>query len=124
MFYKRITPSFIIDVKVTKRMFRIVSLVLLISLAITLFAACGSGDRKRDAWVCAIDVVENRLKSPSTADFCSYPEATITDLGNNRYRIKGYVDAQNSFGATIRSNFTVTLTLTESGYKEASCTIN
>lgn len=107
-----------------KRVFRIVSLVLLISLAITLLVACGSGDRKRDAWVCAIDVVENRLKSPSTADFCSYPEATITDLGNNRYRIKGYVDAQNSFGATIRSNFTVTLTLTESGYKEASCTIN
>ena len=107
-----------------KRMLRVVSVLLLLSLTITLVAACGSSDRKRDAWVCAIDVVENRLKSPSTADFCSYPEATITDLGNNRYRIKGYVDAQNSFGATVRSQFTVTLTLTESGYKEASCTIN
>jgi len=107
-----------------KRMLRVVSVLLLLSLTIPLFAACGSSDRKKDAWVCAIDVVENRLKSPSTADFCSYPEATITDLGNNRYRIKGYVDAQNSFGATVRSQFTVTLTLTESGYKEASCTIN
>ena len=74
--------------------------------------------------VCAVAVVKNRLKSPSTADFCSYPEATITDLGNNRYKIQGYVDAQNSFGATVRSKFTVTLTLTEKGYKEATCTIS
>ena len=103
---------------------RVISLLLLLSLTITLFAACGANDRKRDAWVCAVAVVKNRLKSPSTADFCSYPEATITDLGNNRYKIQGYVDAQNSFGATVRSKFTVTLTLTEKGYKEATCTIS
>ena len=113
-----------LSMKKNAKTIRIMSLLLLLSLTITLFAACGSGDRKRDAWVCALDVVEGRLKSPSTADFCSYPEATITDLGNNRYKIQGYVDAQNSFGATVRSKFTVTLTLTEKGYKEATCTIN
>lgn len=109
---------------IDKKIVRIISLLLLLSVTAALFVGCGSNDRKRDAWVCAIDVVENRLKSPSSADFCSYPEATITDLGNNRYKIQGYVDAQNSFGATVRSKFTVTLTLTESGYKEATCTIN
>ena len=51
-------------------------------------------------------------------------EATITDLGNDRYRIKGYVDAQNAFGGVIRTYFTVTLTLTKSGYKDAKCTFD
>lgn len=106
------------------RILRIISLLLLLSLTISIFSACASGDRSRDAWVCALDVVKGKLKSPSTADFCSYPEATITNLGDNRYQIKGYVDAQNSFGATVRSKFTVTLTLTESGYKDARCTIS
>jgi len=33
----------------------------------------------------------------------------VTDLGNGRYRVQGWVDAQNSFGAMIRSNFVVEL---------------
>ena len=33
---------------------------------------------------------------------------------------QGYVDAQNSFGATIRSYWIVTLTLTSSGFTDAS----
>ena len=108
--------------KTTNNISRVI-LLLVISSILILSSACGSSDPKIDAWVCAQDVVESRLKAPSTADFCSYPEATVTDLGNNEYRIEGYVDAQNSFGATIRSHFTVTLTLTGSGYKNATCSI-
>ena len=40
------------------------------------------------------------------------------DLGGNRWKVSGYVDAQNSFGATVRTNWTVTLTLTNSGFKD------
>lgn len=80
----------------------------------------GSGTRKQDAWVCAQDVVQSSLKSPSTAKFCSYTDAKITSLGGEKYKIEGYVDAQNGFGATIRTRFTVTLTLTARGYKEGS----
>ena len=80
----------------------------------------GSGTRKQDAWVCAQDVVQGSLKSPSTAKFCSYTDAKITSLGGEKYKIEGYVDAQNGFGATIRTRFTVTLTLTARGYKEGS----
>ena len=58
------------------------------------------------------------LKSPSTAKFCSYSKATITYLGSDKYKIKGYVDAENSLGATLRKNFTVTLTLTSQGFKD------
>ncbi len=81
----------------------------------------GDGGDKIDAWVCAQDVVENKLKSPSTAKFCSYNSDNVKDLGNGKYEVVGYVDAQNGFGATVRKYFIVTLTLTENGYKNATC---
>lgn len=74
-------------------------------------------DREMDAWVCAQDIVEANLKSPSSAKFCKYPEATITYCGDADYMVVGWVDAENSYGAKIRTNFIVTLTLTEKGYK-------
>lgn len=102
----------------------IMAAVLVLGI-ITVCCSCSTSpqNKERDAWICAQDVVSNQLKSPSTADFCRYSEATIIDLGNNRYKIEGYVDAQNGFGAIIRSYFTVTLTLTDSGYKDAKCNI-
>ena len=77
-------------------------------------------DRNSDAWICAKDIVESNLKSPTSAKFCSYSEATIQSLGNNKYKITGYVDADNTFGASMRNDFTVTLTLTKSGYTNGS----
>lgn len=82
-----------------------------------------SNSKDTQAYVCAIDVVENQLKAPSTAKFCGFDKATVTDLGNDKYKITGYVDAQNSFGAMVRERFYVTLTLTKNGYTEASCSI-
>lgn len=99
---------------------------------IALFAMCAFGGKdddsigKSDAWVCAQDVVERNLKSPSSAKFCLMSEATIhyngEEDGGSRYTVSGYVDAQNSFGAMIRKNFTVNLTVTKDGYKRATCT--
>lgn len=63
----------------------------------------------------------SNLKSPSSAVFCSYPDARINNKGDNEYWVTGYVDANNSFGTSVRSEFTVTLTLTEYGYKNANC---
>lgn len=43
---------------------------------------------------------------------CEFPfsdEATIKDLGGNRWSVAGYVDSQNSFGAMLRMNYTVTI---------------
>ncbi len=75
-------------------------------------------DRKRDAWVCAIGYVQDNLKSPSTAKFCKYTEATVMRVGEDEYIIHGYVDAQNSFGATVRQVWTVSLFLTEKGFRD------
>ena len=85
-----------------------------------------SEEDRADAWVCAQDVVKKNLKSPSSAEFCLMSEASIyyngEDGGGLRYTVSGYVDAQNSFGATIRQNFTVNLTVTKDGYRRATCT--
>ena len=77
-----------------------------------------SADRSRDAWVCAIKYVEDNLKSPSTAKFCKYTDATVMRVGEDEYIIHGYVDAQNSFGATVRQIWTVSLFLTEKGFRD------
>ncbi len=59
-------------------------------------------------YVTARNYVENVLKSPSTADF-PLLDYRFFDLGNQKYKIVSYVDAQNSFGAQVRTNYSVTL---------------
>lgn len=76
-----------------------------------------------DAFYCAQLIVEDYLKAPSTAKFCKLSDATVTHLGNGEYMVTGWVDAENSYGATIRSNFVVTYTATEKGFKNGSAVI-
>lgn len=74
-----------------------------------------SGDNsKTDAWVLAKHEVELKLKSPSSAKFPSMNEAKISEYGDT-YIITSYVDADNSFGAKVRSEFTVTLKKNDGG---------
>jgi len=71
---------------------------------------------KIGAWVMAEDFVRGGLKAPSTARFGSVfggdyqrPDDCVSVLGGGRYRVVGWVDAQNSFGALIRNNFVCVL---------------
>jgi hypothetical protein len=50
------------------------------------------------------EFVKNRLKAPSTADF-PFLDRTVIPEGANTYIVRSYVDAQNGFGAMIRSDF-------------------
>lgn len=69
-----------------------------------------NNDEKGILWGCAKDAVTQSLKAPSTAEFpFSYLNEDIQDLGNGNYVVKSWVDAQNGFGAMIRSNFTVNI---------------
>lgn len=54
--------------------------------------------------------VELLLKSPSTADFSGLSDTKITAITDG-YKVVGYVDSQNSFGATIRSAYSVDIFL-------------
>lgn len=55
------------------------------------------------ASVCAQKKVESMLKAPKSADFPWIIGAVPQKDGS--YGVQSYVDAQNSFGATIRTNF-------------------
>lgn len=48
--------------------------------------------------------VLTRLKTPSVAKFSPPSETRIS--GTGPYTVTGYVDSQNSFGATLRLDFT------------------
>lgn len=51
-------------------------------------------------------VIQGLLKAPSTAKFADYSEYQVSKR-DGIGTISGYVDAQNSFGAMIRSTFTI-----------------
>ena len=68
------------------------------------------------AWVMAQTFIRRELKSPSTASFGSIfngdlqtTDDVTTYYGRGEYRVRGWVDAENSFGAKIRSRFSCVL---------------
>ena len=65
---------------------------------------------KEDAWLAAEIIVKEQMKSPSTVSFgWQTSESCVTSLGNNRYRVNAWVDGQNAFGATCRTDFSMDL---------------
>ncbi|WP_031436374.1 zinc ribbon domain-containing protein [Methylobacter tundripaludum] len=60
------------------------------------------------AQVMAKEFVKKSLKSPSTADF-PFLADSVAYLGDCTHVVKSHVDAQNSFGAMIRTETTVKL---------------
>lgn len=64
-------------------------------------------DNSGGAYAVMQDFVKQRLKAPASADFPWSGEqgVTISNLGNQEYRVVGFVDAQNSFGAKIRTRY-------------------
>lgn len=61
---------------------------------------------KLGAFTIAQNFVESNLRCPRTAKWpwISYSKVTV-HLGNGRYQISSYLDAQNGFGALVRINF-------------------
>ena len=62
----------------------------------------------------AHDVVRGRLIAPATARFGS---SNATQIAPGRWSVSGHVDAQNVFGANIRTNFTVVVEHTGGGWE-------
>lgn len=94
---------------------------LVVGLVICLFFSSFGilSNRDTDAWICAKDLVQSKLTyDASSAKFGSQSSATITDLGNNKYMVKGTVEAKNAYGTYVQKTFTATFTLTKSGYED------
>ena len=71
----------------------------------------------------AIDIchqaVEEQLKAPATAEF---GDKTAVH-GNERYTVTGYVDADNSFGATLRLDWSCHATWTSGQWLDVDATV-
>jgi len=71
---------------------------------------------------CAFEGVKEVLKAPATAKFRDYDKGIPSSLfpkevKDGEYVVSNYVDAENSFGAMIRSNFTCTVYMENSDSK-------
>lgn len=60
-----------------------------------------------DAYYTAKDAIKNRLKAPSTATFASLQNSVARQERCGVWVVRTYVDAQNSFGATVRAHWLV-----------------
>lgn len=84
-------------------------LTLVIAVAV---AGCGGGDEKAldrvGAGLICEDFVEDRLRSPGSTEF---PKQQIEVLKADRYTVTGSVDAENGFGALLRSDYRCELRL-------------
>jgi hypothetical protein len=68
-------------------------------------AAKWDGDQ---AWLRGREICKQHLKAPKTADFSTLHWSRDTGwelFGTNTWKVWGYVDAQNSFGANLRQNW-------------------
>jgi hypothetical protein len=73
---------------------------------------CSAKDRS-EAFVMSKTFVSRALKAPSTAEYpwMSSDGVNVTHKGSCDYSVLAYVDAQNSFGAKLRSRYFVDLRL-------------
>jgi hypothetical protein len=85
---------------------------VIILFLIWMFHACTTSSTghttttaETSAYLTAEDAVKSQLKAPSTASFPWYNDSFVTDNGDGTYTVSAYVDAENSFGAKIRSNW-------------------
>lgn len=97
--------------------------IFLLIVLVVACATCGKGESDpsngnsdsyypatSDVIYFAKEFVKNGLKAPSTAVFPSSDgEYSVSTLAENTFTVVGYVDAENSFGAKLRSKFVVKL---------------
>lgn len=86
-----------------------------IVLVVALLIGCGrdnapevvasSGPTSAEALSVCQRFVTERLKAPRTAQFSTAEEASLEQLAEDRWRARGFVDSENSFGALVRTDF-------------------
>ena len=105
-------PREVIIAKKTKPFSNFFVIIIFVGLVLlTILVAIESGkpskdDPQADAWYACKEFIIRSLKAPKTAEFPRYQPSSVTYMGSNEYRVSIYVDAENSFGALIRSRFT------------------
>ena len=80
------------------------------------------GDKCIACYIYSQDLVKKKLKSPKSADFPLYNKSFATDKGDT-VLISAYVDAENSFGATVRVYYNATIQLEDDEPVSGTATI-
>jgi len=90
-------------------------LVGLVVARLSLSSGDGSGSKETgpprplhdrfNAKVDCEDFVKQRLETPLTAKFPSIREVAVSGNGSGPWTVNGYVDAQNMFGAMVRTRY-------------------
>lgn len=62
-------------------------------------------NKKKNIYYGVQEEVKNKLKAPSTAEFPIYDESFVEQVDDTHYTVNCYVDAENGFGAKLRSNY-------------------
>jgi hypothetical protein len=86
--------------------------LLFVLIASTILISCDYSDSEDPEFKATYNVehyVRNQLKAPNSAEFSG---TTATKIEDNIYLVTGSVDAQNSFGATLRKNFSCEIEFT------------
>jgi hypothetical protein len=75
--------------------------------------------RDTEAFVMCQDPVRRQLRSPATAKFpyISNRSVRVAHIGLGQYSVDGFVDAQNAFGATVRTTWNCRLQYTGTGWR-------
>lgn len=88
------------------------------------YRAVTDRDTLVDVWYVATQFVEDKLKSPKSAEFPRYNDSSVEiKSAGNSYKVTGYVDADNSFGAKVRVPFIVVMEKSGDNYKLKECTL-
>jgi hypothetical protein len=69
----------------------------------------GSKSNDREAYMMCQQFTDKGLKAPATAKYQPYSEIHVISVTLNNYQMSYYVDAENSFGATIRNTFSCSI---------------
>ena len=64
-----------------------------------------ASDKGIDAFVMSQEFLKKKLKAPATAKFPDYENKSVQYLGDSIYTVVSYVDAQNTYGALLRSGY-------------------
>jgi hypothetical protein len=72
-------------------------------------------DLSTDAKIACQSFVQQRLGAPATASFAPYPSQTAVRQSDGSFSVRGYVDAQNTFGANIRTTYECSVRQSTSG---------
>lgn len=81
-------------------------------------------DELGSVWAMTQSFVKDKLKSPKSADFPTYGDSQVSiKKSGNYYKVTGYVDAENSFGAEIRATFSLVMEKSGSKYTLKECNI-